>query len=108
MIHSVYSLYALDHTHLNEIAIMGEQTQQNMYNIKGLPRPDNAKRGSGKIPYVPNLPLRYEISKLATSTDPVLKKQWTLFVLALDEFKSKPVADKLSYFQVAGIVRILQ
>lgn len=77
-----------------------------MYNIKGMPRPDDAKRSPGKIPYVPNLPLRYEISTLATSTDPVLKKQWTLFVLALDEFKSKPVEEKLSYFQVAGIVRI--
>ncbi|CAG7564494.1 unnamed protein product [Fusarium equiseti] len=79
------------------------------YCIKGLPRPEDAKTrtrktedGSG-IPYVENLPVRYEISKLAGSNDPMLRRQWTLFVLALEKFKMKPVNEKLSYFQVAGI-----
>ena len=87
---------------------MTEVTQT--YCIKGLPRPENAKTltretedGSG-IPYVTNLPVRYEISKLAGSNDPMLRRQWTLFVLALEKFKMKPVNEKLSYFQVAGIV----
>ncbi|KAG7405290.1 hypothetical protein LZL87_006534 [Fusarium oxysporum] len=86
---------------------MTENTET--YCIKGLPRPENAKTrtrktedGSG-IPYVENLPVRYEISKLASSKDPMLRRQWTLFVLALEKFKMKPVNEKLSYFQVAGI-----
>ncbi|KAF5001204.1 hypothetical protein FGRMN_1228 [Fusarium graminum] len=75
------------------------------YGIKGLPRPDNAEQRhtEGGIPYVKNLPVRYEISVLAGSNDPLLRKQWTLFVLALERFKMKPVDEKLSYFQVAGI-----
>jgi tyrosinase len=76
------------------------------YGIKGLPRPKNAetRHPEGGIPYVKNLPVRYEISVLAGSTDPLLRKQWTLFVLALERFKMKPVNEKLSYFQIAGIV----
>jgi tyrosinase len=74
------------------------------YGITGLPRPNNAIPKTKNIPYVPNLPLRHEISDLANSTDPEVRKQWTLFVLALERFKDKPVEDKLSYFQVAGIV----
>ncbi|OBS20401.1 hypothetical protein FPOA_06772 [Fusarium poae] len=75
------------------------------YGIKGLPRPRDAvtRHPEGGIPYVENLPVRYEISVLASSTDPLLRKQWTLFVLALERFKLKPVNEKLSYFQVAGI-----
>ncbi|KAF6521758.1 hypothetical protein HZS61_013286 [Fusarium oxysporum f. sp. conglutinans] len=73
------------------------------YGIKGLPRPPNAVRYPGKIPYVKGLPVRKEISSLANSDDPKERKQWTLFVLALERFKSMPVDDKLSYFQIAGI-----
>ncbi|SCO36199.1 related to tyrosinase precursor [Fusarium fujikuroi] len=73
------------------------------YGIKGLPRPPNAMRYPGEIPYVKGLPVRKEISSLANSGDPKEKKQWTLFVLALERFKSMPVNDKLSYFQIAGI-----
>lgn len=81
------------------------------YGIKGLPRPDDAvtrtHKPDGKnegIPYVEGLPVRHEISALANSKDPDHRRQWTLFVLALEKFKLKPVEDKLSYFQVAGIV----
>ncbi|KAM0229071.1 hypothetical protein ACHAPO_010226 [Fusarium lateritium] len=75
------------------------------YGIKGLPRPKDAvtRHPEGGIPYVESLPVRYEISVLAGSTDPHLRRQWTLFVLALEKFKLKPVNEKLSYFQVAGI-----
>lgn len=76
------------------------------YGIKGLPRPETAitrSRDNG-IPYVEGLPVRLEVSALADSTEPLLQRQWTLFVLALERFKLKPVDDKLSYFQVAGIV----
>ena len=55
------------------------------------------------IPYAPGMPVRYEITNLATSKDTVIQKQWTLFVLALEKFKSLPVDNKLSFFQVAGI-----
>jgi tyrosinase len=75
------------------------------YGIQGLPRPPNATRRPGEIPYVPNLPVRKEISSLANSNDPGERKQWTLFILALERFKRMPVDDKLSYFQIAGIVR---
>lgn len=77
------------------------------YGIVGLPRPADAVSRNDeqhKIPYVENLPVRREISALASSTDPDLRRQWTLFVLALEKFKLKPVNEKLSYFQVAGIV----
>ncbi|EWY94987.1 hypothetical protein FOYG_04124 [Fusarium oxysporum NRRL 32931] len=73
------------------------------YGIKGLPRPPNAVRYPGEIPYVKGLPVRKEISSLANADDPQERKQWTLFVLALERFKSMPVHDKLSYFQIAGI-----
>ncbi|KAF4944169.1 hypothetical protein FGADI_12882 [Fusarium gaditjirri] len=84
---------------------MGEAIppQDGTYGIKGLPRPPNAMRYPGKIPYVKGLPVRREISSLANSDDPKERKQWTLFVLALERFKSIPVDDKLSYFQIAGI-----
>ncbi|KAM5350817.1 hypothetical protein ACJ41O_007322 [Fusarium nematophilum] len=80
------------------------------YGIKGLPLPAGAiKRtheADGKnegTPYVEGLPVRHEISALANSKDPDHRRQWTLFVLALEKFKLKPIEDKLSYFQVAGI-----
>ncbi|KAF4497184.1 tyrosinase precursor [Fusarium agapanthi] len=73
------------------------------YGIKGLPRPPNAMRYPGEIPYVKGLPVRKEISSLANSDDPKDRRQWTLFVLALERFKSMPVDDRLSYFQIAGI-----
>ncbi|KAI6760465.1 hypothetical protein HG530_009325 [Fusarium avenaceum] len=73
------------------------------YGIRGLPRPSDATRHPGQIPYVPNLPVRKEISSLADSTDPGERKQWTLFILALERFKHMSVDDKLSYFQIAGI-----
>lgn len=74
------------------------------YAITGLPRPADAVTKTKKIPYVTNLPLRYEISAFASSKDKETRKQWTLYVLALERFKTKPVDEKLSYFQVAGIV----
>ncbi|KAF5575372.1 tyrosinase precursor [Fusarium pseudocircinatum] len=73
------------------------------YGIKGLPRPPNAMRYPGEIPYAKGLPVRKEISSLANSDDQSERKQWTLFVLALERFKLMPVDDKLSYFQIAGI-----
>ncbi|KAL6405092.1 tyrosinase precursor [Ilyonectria robusta] len=73
------------------------------YAITGLPRPADAVTKTKKIPYVTNLPLRYEISAFASSKDKETRKQWTLYVLALERFKTKPVDEKLSYFQVAGI-----
>ncbi|KAF9769351.1 hypothetical protein IL306_013251 [Fusarium sp. DS 682] len=78
-------------------------TSDRTYGIRGLPRPPNALRYPGEIPYVQNLPVRKEISSLANSDDPDERKQWTLFVLALERFKSMPVDEKLSYFQIAGI-----
>ncbi|KAF4981580.1 hypothetical protein FZEAL_2646 [Fusarium zealandicum] len=81
-----------------------------VYGIKGLPRPADAITRTYKqddthqgIPYVEKLPVRREISALANSTDPDHRRQWTLFVLALERFKLKPVEQKLSYFQIAGI-----
>ncbi|KAH7013796.1 hypothetical protein EDB80DRAFT_749421 [Ilyonectria destructans] len=73
------------------------------YAITGLPRPADAVNKTKKIPYVTNLPVRYEISAFAGSKDKEVRKQWTLYVLALERFKTKPVDEKLSYFQVAGI-----
>ncbi|KAF4454859.1 hypothetical protein F53441_2729 [Fusarium austroafricanum] len=73
------------------------------YGIKGLPRPPNVVRYPGEIPYAPNLPVRREISSLANSDNPEENRQWTLFVLALKRFKSMPIDEKLSYFQIAGI-----
>lgn len=77
------------------------------YGIQGLPRPPHATRHPGQIPCVPGLPVRKEVSSLANSNDPGERKQWTLFILALEKFKHMPVDDKLSYFQIAGIVRAL-
>jgi tyrosinase len=74
------------------------------YGIKGLPRPSSAQTKTKVIPYVTDLPVRYEISILANSKDPDLRRQWTLFVFALENFKQKSVDERLSYFQVAGIV----
>ncbi|KAF5547017.1 tyrosinase precursor [Fusarium napiforme] len=84
---------------------MGEAIppEDGTYGIRGLPRPRNAMRYPGEIPYVKGLPVRKEISSLANSDDAEERKQWTLFVLALERFKSMPVDDKLSYFQIAGI-----
>ncbi|KAM0197862.1 hypothetical protein ACHAPI_004594 [Fusarium lateritium] len=84
---------------------MGDDSSNNSgtYGIQGLPRPPNATRHAGEIPYVPNLPVRKEISSLANSKNPDERKQWTLFILALERFKRMPVDDKLSYFQIAGI-----
>lgn len=44
------------------------------YGIKGLPKPKDAItcHPEGGILYVKNLPVRYEISVLASSTDPLL------------------------------------
>jgi tyrosinase len=87
---------------------MGEaiSPEDGTYGVKGLPRPPNTMRYPGEIPYVKGLPVRKEISSLASSDDPNERKQWTLFVLALERFKSMPVDDKLSYFQIAGIVSV--
>ncbi|KAH7125927.1 hypothetical protein EDB81DRAFT_698386 [Dactylonectria macrodidyma] len=73
------------------------------FGITGLPRPADAEVKTKTIPYVTNLPLRYEISEFASSKDKEVRKQWTLFILALEKFKNKSVDEKLSYFQVAGI-----
>ncbi|KAF4439226.1 tyrosinase precursor [Fusarium acutatum] len=84
---------------------MGEAIppEDGTYGIKGLSRPPNAMRYPGEIPYVKGLPVRKEMSSLANSDDPEERRQWTLFVLALGRFKSMPVDEKLSYFQIAGI-----
>lgn len=77
-------------------------TDQSTYAITGLPRPEGLVDKTKDIPFVPGLPVRYNIETLATKNH--LRKQWTLFVLALAKFKNMPVTEKLSYFQVAGIV----
>ncbi|KAL7936597.1 hypothetical protein V8C35DRAFT_295919 [Trichoderma chlorosporum] len=55
------------------------------------------------IPYIKGLPLRREITEVANPQTEEQRKQWTLFVLALEQFKSMSVQDRLSYFQIAGI-----
>ena len=80
------------------------ETDTGTYGITGLPRHKEAVTKTKTIPFVTGLPLRYEISAFATSKDKEVRKQWTLFVLALEKFKSKSIDQKLSYFQVAGIV----
>ncbi|KAH6995405.1 hypothetical protein EDB80DRAFT_689403 [Ilyonectria destructans] len=89
-------------------AISGSGT----YGIKGLSwladaitRAHKEEGGNNSIPYVEGLPVRHEISALANSKDLDYGRQWTLFVLALEKFKLKPVEDKLSYFQIAGTFR---
>ena len=74
------------------------------YGIRGLPRPPTVASKTKTIPFVPGLPLRHNIVTLAESTDTSKRKQWTLFILALERFKAKPIDDKLSYFRVAGLV----
>ncbi|KAI8155502.1 hypothetical protein K4K49_007297 [Colletotrichum sp. SAR 10_70] len=71
------------------------------YGITGIPRPDDLEDKTINIPFVPDMPVRYNVEILAT--DKKLRKQWTLFVLALEKFKNKPIQEKLSYFQIAGI-----
>ncbi|KAI1373531.1 common central domain of tyrosinase-domain-containing protein [Hypoxylon crocopeplum] len=73
------------------------------YGISGIPPPSDAEFKAKTIPYAPGMPFRLEISKLFPSENPVIQKQWTLFVLALEAFKSLSVDQKLSYFQVCGI-----
>ncbi|KAH8660069.1 common central domain of tyrosinase-domain-containing protein [Xylariales sp. PMI_506] len=73
------------------------------YGISGVPPPPDAKFKTKTIPYAPGMPFRLEISKLFPSDDPLIRKQWTLFVLGLEQFKSMPVNETLSYFQIAGI-----
>lgn len=81
-----------------------DPSDKGTYGIKGLPRPDGLVNKTKNIPFVPGLPVRRDIQTLYRSTDPSDRKQWTLFVLGLEKFKNKPVKEKLSYFQVAGIV----
>ncbi|KAI2628592.1 common central domain of tyrosinase-domain-containing protein [Hypoxylon sp. NC1633] len=73
------------------------------YGISGIPPPQDAKLKTVTIPYAPGMPFRLEISKLFPSDDPLIRKQWTLFILALEKFMALPVDQKLSYFQIAGI-----
>ncbi|KAF4990549.1 hypothetical protein FGRMN_8410 [Fusarium graminum] len=73
------------------------------FGIHGIPPPEGLESKSKRIPYVPGMPLRHEISEVADPKTQEGKDQWTLFVLALERFKNLPVDDKLSYFQVAGI-----
>lgn len=73
------------------------------YGITGIPPPADITTETKEIPFIPGLPLRLEITKLFPSEDPLIRKQWTLFILALEHFKALPVDDKLSYFQIAGI-----
>lgn len=75
--------------------------------IEGLPRPSNVQYLTTNIPYTPGMPVRRELTdwfqQMQDTGDEILQRQWTLFVLGLERFKSLPVDDKLSYFQVAGI-----
>lgn len=73
------------------------------YGITGIPPPPDVKLKTKTVPYAPGMPLRYEISSISSSKDPFVRKQWTLFILALEQFKVIPIENKLSYFQVAGI-----
>jgi tyrosinase len=80
-------------------------TEEGTFGIIGIkvPPATNVKPLTKVIPYAPGMPLRYEITTLASPKDPVIQKQWTLFVLALERFKNLPVDNKLSFFQIAGI-----
>ncbi|KAI1099645.1 common central domain of tyrosinase-domain-containing protein [Jackrogersella minutella] len=73
------------------------------YGISGIPHPPKIKFKTKKIPYAPDMPVRLRLSTLASSDDPLIRMQWTLFILALERFKALPVENKLSYFQIAGI-----
>ncbi|KAI1634517.1 hypothetical protein F4809DRAFT_618059 [Biscogniauxia mediterranea] len=72
------------------------------YGICGIPAPDVASK-TKIIPYAPGMPVRLEVSVLAAADTDITRRQWTLFILALENFKAMPVDQKLSYFQVAGI-----
>ncbi|KAL9087730.1 MAG: hypothetical protein Q9165_006497 [Trypethelium subeluteriae] len=76
---------------------------EGIYGITGICPPPDVKLKTKTIPYAPGMPLRYEITSIVNSKDPFVRRQWTLFVLALEKFKAIPVDKKLSYFQVAGI-----
>ncbi|RWA09877.1 hypothetical protein EKO27_g5246 [Xylaria grammica] len=73
------------------------------YGISGIPPPPEVEYKTKKIPYAPCMPVRLRLSALAAADTPILQKQWTLFILALEKFKTLPVDQKFSYFQVAGI-----
>lgn len=73
------------------------------YGITGIPPPADITPKTKGIPFIPGLPLRLEITKLFPSEDPLIQKQWTLFILALEQFKALPVDEKLSYFQITSI-----
>lgn len=80
-----------------------EEEEGQTYGIKGIPPPANAESKTKTIPFAPGMPVRHELSSVYPPKDPKMKKQWTLFILALEQFKAMPVEKKLSYFQVAGI-----
>ncbi|RSL78216.1 hypothetical protein CEP51_008394 [Fusarium floridanum] len=70
--------------------------------ITGIPV-ENVETKTKDIPYAPGTPIRREINELFPSEDPLIRKQWTLFILGLEKFKKMPVDERESYFQVAGI-----
>lgn len=82
-------------------------TDSGTVGITGIPLSHNVPSKTETIPYAPGMPNRHEITQwfeqMISSSDSALQKQWTLFVVGLERFKSLPVDDKLSYFQVAGI-----
>lgn len=80
------------------------------FGITGIPPPKDVEYKtdpSNNIPYVTGMPLRYEITQffeqMLDTKDDAMRKQWTLFVKGLERFKSLPVNERLSYFQVAGV-----
>ncbi|KAI0850711.1 common central domain of tyrosinase-domain-containing protein [Daldinia vernicosa] len=73
------------------------------YGISGIPPPRNVEFKTKTIPYAPGMPVRLRLSDLAAANTPKKRRQWTLFILALERFKALPVEQKLSYFQIAGI-----
>lgn len=77
---------------------------ESTHRITGLPHPDGLVDKTINIPYVPGIPRRINIATMSKSTDPEMQKQWTLFILALEKLNNKSIFDKLSDFQVAGIV----
>ncbi|KAK7403443.1 hypothetical protein QQX98_010809 [Neonectria punicea] len=81
---------------------MTESQLPKTYAITGIPV-ENVETKTKDIPYAPSTPIRREINELFPSEDPLIRKQWTLFILGLEKFKNMPVDKRLSYFQVAGI-----
>ncbi|KAI1814571.1 common central domain of tyrosinase-domain-containing protein [Poronia punctata] len=79
------------------------QVRNETYGIRGIPLPPDVKSNTKTIPFAPGIPVRRSLPDLAAAKDPTLRRQWTLFVLALERFKSEPVDRKLSYYQIAGI-----